>query len=336
MKPDSRCPAAVLFAPFPHFRNDLSPRRSPRSNSAAAVLSGRMKTYNTFFFGPKISDNIYIMKREYKHDSLNLVQKNKLIFTSFSKKNFYLRSAISQFILVQNCVPISPFMNFDYNLANLVAKDSIRIANNSLIARCDEIWVFGEVSDGVLVEIYLAKKRDMPVRYFAERDTEFIEISQDHVRLEDVSPWMWNWAIRGKNLERWHPRLRFHKTYPLVYPAYSKRNFYWQMHISQFCLENKVIPLNPFMLFRYFLGDSVPRDTVYLANNNIVRLCDEVWTFGEISDGVLAEVKMKKDLGQPVRYYKIATSNPPTFRRIKSSAVVFEEPELNQYRALLN
>ena len=186
----------------------------------------------------------------------------------------------------------------------------------------------------MLIEIYLAIKQGKPVRYFVERDSQFIETSQELVGLEDVSPWMWRWAQQGKNLERWHPRLRFHKTYPLVYPAYSKRNFYWQMHISQFCLENKMIPLNPFMLFRYFLGDSVPRDTVYRANNNIVRLCDEVWVFGEISDGVLAEVKIKRDLGQPVRYYKLASSNPATFRRIRPSAVVFEE-ELSQYRALL-
>lgn len=265
-----------------------------------------------------------------------MVQKDKLIFTAFSKKNFYLRSAISQFVLLQNCVPISPFMNFDYNLSGLVPKDSIRIANNSLIARCDEIWVFGKVSDGVLVEIYLATKQGKVVRYFVEREATFIEIAQNQVSLEDVSAWMWDWVRQGKNLERWHPRLRFHKTYPLIYPAYSKRNFYWQMHISQFCLDNKVIPLNPFMLFRYFLGDSIPRDSVYRANNNIVRLCDEVWSFGEISDGVLAEIKIKKDLGQPVRYYKVATSNPISFRRIKSSAVVFEEPELNEYRVLLD
>jgi hypothetical protein len=276
------------------------------------------------------------MGKEYKHNSLNLVQKSQIIFTSFSKKNFYLRSAISRFVLQNDKVPISPFMNFDYNLAGLVPKDDIRIANNSLIARSDELWVFGEVSDGVLVEIYLARKHKIPIRYFLQQPNEiFIEITQDEVRLEDVSPWMWEWILAGKDLKRWHPRLRFHKTYPLVYPAYSKRNFYWQMHISQFCLEQKTIPLNPFMLFRYFLGDTVTRESVYRANNNIVRLCDEVWTFGEISDGVLAEVKLKKEQGHPVQYLKIAQSNPATFRRIAPSSVVFEEPELEAYRELL-
>lgn len=228
-------------------------------------------------------------------------------------------------------------MNFDYNLAGLVPKDLIRIANNTLITHCDELWVFGGVSDGVLVEVYFAKKYHKKVRYFipTKKSHSFEEVQQRFVALEDVSPWMWEWVAEGKKLERWHPRLRFNKTYSLVYPAYSKRNFYWQVHISQFCLNHKKIPLNPFMLFRYFLGDAVPRDRVYIANNNIVRRCDEVWTFGEISDGVLGEVKMKKALGHPVKYYKIAQTNPVVFRRIGAKSVAFEDVELEQYRDIL-
>ena len=166
-------------------------------------------------------------------------------------------------------------------------------------------------------------------------DHFFEEIEQKQVALEEVSPWIWEWVTEGKSLERWHPRLRFHKTYPLVYPAYSKRNFYWQMHISQFCLNNKRIPLNPFMLFRYFLGDTVSREKIYIANNNIVRLCKEVWSFGEISDGVLAEVKIKKDLGQQVSYYKIAQSNPVLFRKIRPQSVDFEDSALEQFSNIL-
>lgn len=283
-----------------------------------------------------ILSNIF-MPKKFQHGSLNLKQKNKLIFTSFSKKNFYFRSDISTFVLKDNNTPISPFMNFDYNLSGLVHKDLIRIANNTLIQRCNEAWVFGEVSDGVLAEIYLAQKFKKPIRFFSPSSGKkvFEEIDQNQVGLEDISPWMWEWVKSGKKLERWHPRLRFKKTYPVIYPAYSKRNFYWQMHISQFCLEKKTIPLNPFMLFRYFLGDTVSRESVYLANNNIVRMSDEVWTFGEISDGVLAEVKMKKDQRQLVKYFKIAQTNPVVFRRISPKSVKFEDEELEQYRYLL-
>jgi hypothetical protein len=277
------------------------------------------------------------MSTQFKHEALNLVQKTRIVFTAFSKRNFYLRSAVSQYVLVQGHTPINPFMNVDYNLAGLVPKDSIRISNNTLIARADEMWVFGEISDGVLMEIYIAAKQGKLIRYFQPTLTgdDFREVDVSDVRLEDVSPWMWEWVQTGKSLERWHPRLRFTKTYPLIYPAYSKRNFFLQMHISQFCLNQHTVPLNPFMLFRYFLGDSVPRDTVYRSNNNIVALTEEIWVFGEISDGVLAEIKLKREQGHTVRYYKIIPGFPVTFRRVPGSAMPFEDEALEEFRHLL-
>ncbi len=286
--------------------------------------------------GPTLLVSIFLHKH-FKHNSLNLTQKTKIIFTSFSKKRFYLRSLISAFVLEEGNVPISPFMNFDYNLSNLVKKNFIRIANNTLINKCDELWVFGEISDGVLIEIYLAQKYNKGVRYFtfSDKDSRFLEIKKSNVILEDVSPWMWQWTIKRKKLERWHPRLRFYKKYPLVYPAYSKRNFYWQMHISKYCFQKKMIPLNPFMLFKYFLGDTVEREFIYRANNNIVRISDEVWTFGEISDGVLAEIKLKKSQGGIVKHFKIASTNPVKFRKIPPKYVVFEEKKLKQYKSIL-
>lgn len=267
-----------------------------------------------------------------------MVQNNAIVLTSFSKRNFYLRAQISQFVLGKNKTPISPFMNFDYNLAGVVDKNLIRTANNTMITRCDELWVFGEISDGVLVEIYIAMQHGKVVRYFDQTHNEhlFREIDAESVRLEDVSPWMWEWVLAGKDLTRWHPRLRFTKTYPLIYPAYSKRNFYLQTHISQFCLDAKTVPLNPFMLFRYFLGDSVSRESVYTANNNIVRICDAVWAFGEISDGVLAEIKMKRDAGQPVRYFKVNTGNPIIFRKSSGKTMPLEDPHLEEFRYLLS
>ena len=83
------------------------------------------------------------------------------------------------------------------------------------------------------------------------------------------------------------------------------------------------------------MGDSVDRKLVYLGNNNIVRISDELWVFGEISDGVLAEIKMTKDKGGQVKYFKIINRNPVKFRQISASGVVFEDEELNKYREIL-
>ncbi len=270
---------------------------------------------------------------------MNNTDFNTIVFTSFSKKNFYLRSYISSFVLNNSCVPVSPFMNFDYNMTWLVNKDFIRISNNTLIKKSNELWVFWELSDWVVIEIYLAKKYKKIVRYFmvASNWIDFEETNEGKVILEDVSPWMWEWILSWKNLERWHPRLRFKKEYSLVYPAYSKHNFYLHMHISKFCLENKKIPLNPFMLFKYFLWDKISRESVYKANATIVNMCDELWTFWPVSDWVLDEIKQKKnEKPKSVKYFKIANTSPQVnFRKVLPSSVEFEEEELEQFRNCL-
>ena len=91
----------------------------------------------------------------------------------------------------------------------------------------------------------------------------------------------------------------------LVYTAMSKHFFYYRMHISKYVIEQHKVPLNPFMIFEYFMLDTVDRDLVREGNNNLVKRCDEVWVFGPVSNGVLAEIKMAKEKGAPVHYFKI-------------------------------
>jgi len=268
----------------------------------------------------------------FNHPELNSNDNCKIIFTAFSKRLFYLRIQISGFVLLKNCAPFNAYMNFEYNLSGMVNKKHIRIANNSMIQKVDELWVFGPVSDGVLTEIYLAQKAKKPIRFFVpdENIAKFKEISIEQVELEDVSGWMWEYIIKKQNLERWHPRLRCKSNYPLVFPAYSKQNFYWQMHISKFCVDKKFIPLNPFMLFRYFLADLVPREKIYLANRAFVKLSDELWSFGEISNGVAAEIILAKQENKSIRHYKIVDKKPDyvKFQKISRNGLVFEEENL--------
>ena len=94
----------------------------------------------------------------------------------------------------------------------------------------------------------------------------------------------------------------------LVYTAMSKHCFYFRMHISKFVLEQQKVPLNPFMSFEYFLLDTVDRDLIREANNNLVMKSNELWVFGPISDGVMAEIKMAKDAKKIIKYFKIKES----------------------------
>jgi len=113
------------------------------------------------------------------------------------------------------------------------------------------------------------------------------------------------------------------KDMKLVYLAISKHYFYFRMHISKFVLQKGCVPLNPFMIFEYFMLDTVDRDAVRNANNTLVKRADELWVFGPISDGVLAEIKLAKQMNKPVKYFAFVNSREIT--EISKEKVEFEE-----------
>ena len=117
---------------------------------------------------------------------MELNKDKKIVFTAISKRSFYFKMQISKFVLEQGCVPINPFMNFDYFLGDTVDKDLVREANNVLAKRTDELWVFGPISDGVLAEIKLCQKAGKPIRYFKlVGNGDIQEAQKEEAELED-------------------------------------------------------------------------------------------------------------------------------------------------------
>ena len=90
-----------------------------------------------------------------------------------SNRNFFWRQQLTKFVLDEGRVPVTPFMLFDYYLLHTVPKDSVREAMNNLIARCEEMWVFGELSLGLKVQVGIAKRMRKPVRYFDISDLPY-------------------------------------------------------------------------------------------------------------------------------------------------------------------
>ena len=90
----------------------------------------------------------------------------RLVYVAMSNKVFYWRAHIQKFVLDSGLVPVSPFMLFDYYLLHTVPKTVVREAMNNLLARSDEVWVFGRISLGVKVQVGIAKRMSKPVRYF--------------------------------------------------------------------------------------------------------------------------------------------------------------------------
>ncbi|MBP6391369.1 MAG: hypothetical protein KA352_10790 [Flavobacteriales bacterium] len=94
-------------------------------------------------------------------------KKRRVVFTAQSKKVFYCKDAICEFVFERECVPINPFMIFGYFLNDRVDRRMVRNGNNELIQRSDELWIFGSISDGVLFEIFQAQELGMPIKYFS-------------------------------------------------------------------------------------------------------------------------------------------------------------------------
>lgn len=111
----------------------------------------------------------------------------------------------------------------------------------------------------------------------------------------------------------------------VVFTAQSCKNFHQRMLICKHAFEQWVIPINPFTLFGYYLYELVDRDLIRNANNNIIKRCDELWVYGEISDGVLVEIQMFQTLQKPIRYFDISHL-PQTIQEITTTNdLVFEE-----------
>ncbi len=122
----------------------------------------------------------------FEHVALELPNDKKIVFTALSKHYFYFRKHICRFVLQEGAVPLNPFMVFDYFLLDTVERDVIRSGNNTLLKRSDELWVFGDISNGVLAEIKMAKSLGMLVKYFAiEESQHIVPVDRDSIHFED-------------------------------------------------------------------------------------------------------------------------------------------------------
>ncbi len=119
-----------------------------------------------------------------------------------------------------------------------------------------------------------------------------------------------------------HPAENLNNKKPIIYTATSWKYFAYRMFISRFVLLRGAVPLNPFMVFDYFMADTVERDITREANNNLVRISDEVWCFGAVSDGVQVEIDLAREAGKIVRFFTI--SKPATFTEVREDQMAHE------------
>jgi hypothetical protein len=109
----------------------------------------------------------------------------------------------------------------------------------------------------------------------------------------------------------------------VVFAAMSKNIFYLRERIIKFILEKGHTPMCAFMMFSYFLLDTVDKKAVIHANNDLIRRSDELWVFGAISTGVYEEIKLAQSLSQPIRYFQV-TNDGTIFEPSDEEACIYE------------
>ncbi|MDP2908402.1 MAG: hypothetical protein Q8N77_01210 [Nanoarchaeota archaeon] len=108
-----------------------------------------------------------------------------------------------------------------------------------------------------------------------------------------------------------------------VYIAMNSKYFKFREWITKFAFEQDVIPINCLMVYGYYLYDMVPRERIIEAYKTVVLKCDEIWIFGEISDGIREAMIIAKKSNIPRKFFDM--TNYPTIVEISEDQAVWEE-----------
>lgn len=81
-----------------------------------------------------------------------------------------------RFVVSKNRVPIAPHMLFPQFVSEATERGLAMKMNYLLLLRCDEVWAFGEITEGMAAEIEMAKDEDKRVRYFTREMTEVTKV----------------------------------------------------------------------------------------------------------------------------------------------------------------
>ena len=96
--------------------------------------------------------------------------------------------------------------------------------------------------------------------------------------------------------------------WPVVYVCSAYRgnervNVLRARNYCRFVVSKKRVPIAPHLLFPQFVTEATERGLAMKMDCLLLRRCDEVWAFGEITEGMTVEIEMAADEGKRVRYF---------------------------------
>lgn len=89
-------------------------------------------------------------------------------FAGDTKRNTERARGYCRLAISKGCIPLAPHLHYPQFMDDEDKKErelGLRFAL-ILLGKCDELWVFGNISEGMAREITMANKRGMPIRYF--------------------------------------------------------------------------------------------------------------------------------------------------------------------------
>lgn len=87
-------------------------------------------------------------------------------FRGDEKMNILRAREYCRFVVSRRKVPLAPHLLFPQFVDEQTERSVAMKMDCYLLQRCDELWAFGKVTDGMLKEIELAADEEKRVRYF--------------------------------------------------------------------------------------------------------------------------------------------------------------------------
>gem|GEM_PF-883884 len=115
---------------------------------------------------------------------------------------------------------------------------------------------------------------------------------------------------------------KYDKGKKVVFISQAAVNMCWARLICRFVINKGFAPVNYFTAFGHFVHELADQQTMIDSINSLIVRCDELWAFGEISEGMWYEIKMCKELGIPVKYFDIECL-PKNIKQINDKQVKY-------------
>lgn len=110
----------------------------------------------------------------------------KVVFVAMNSKMFRLRELITKYVFEQGYIPVNCLMIYGYYLYDMVPRAKIIEAYKAVVVKCDELWTFGDISDGVRDGMVIARRNKLPVRHFdISQFPKIYEIPEDQLVYEE-------------------------------------------------------------------------------------------------------------------------------------------------------